>query len=243
MSAKLSIAVIDKVVIADNSAVQTSKAVGEERKQESILAPLEKRVLLWLVKHIPQQINPDHLSLIGLLAMFLAGLCYYLSRFDVRALHLVNFALALNWFGDSLDGNLARYRNKQRPKYGFYVDHIIDTFGTSFLIIGLILSGYMSERIAWGMLMVYFMLSINSYLAAYSLGVFSISFWKFSPTEIRIILALGNLVLISHPYCKIMGKQYLVYDVGGVVSIVGMSLMLVVSTLKNTITLYRKERV
>ena len=214
-----------------------------KRKQTSFLAPAEKVALNWLAGHMPSWINPDHLSLIGFAAMFLGGLCYYFSQWDTRYLHLVNLALALNWFGDSLDGTLARYRDKQRPKYGYYVDHIIDTFGTLFLIVGLILSGYMSERVALGMLISYFMLSINSYLAAYSLGVFSISFWKFSPTELRILLAIGNIALFYHPYCRILRHSYLLYDVGGIISIIGMSSVLLVSVIKNTIKLYQTERV
>lgn len=214
-----------------------------ERKQESLLAPLERRVLLWLAARMPEQVSADHLSALGLVAMFLAGLFYYLAGREPLYLHLVNLALALNWFGDSLDGTIARYRNRLRPKYGFYVDHMIDTFGTFFMMGGLALSGYMSERVAVALLIVYFMLSINSYLAAYSLGTFSISFWKFSPTELRILLAAGNLFLIRNPYATLWGKKYLLYDVGGIVGLCGMTLMLLVSTIRNTITLYRAERI
>lgn len=214
-----------------------------QRQQTSLLAPLERAVLVWLAGRLPRWITPDHLSLIGLAAMFLAGVCYYCSKWDPRFLLIVNLLLAVNWFGDSLDGTLARYRNQQRPKYGFYVDHIIDTFGTMFLVSGLALSGYMSERIAFSVLIVYFMLSINSYLAAYSLGVFSISFWKFSPTELRLLLSVGNIILIYHPHTHLGGHAFLLYDVGGVVGFIGMSVMLLDSTIKNTRTLYYRERV
>jgi phosphatidylglycerophosphate synthase len=174
--------------------------------------------------------------------MVLAGVCYALSRQDSRMLHLVNLCIFLNWFGDSLDGTLARYRNRQRPRYGFYVDHIIDTFGTVFLIGGLALSGFMSERVAAVLLVAYFMLAINSYLAAYSLGLFRLSYWKMSPTEIRLLLCVGNIFLIYHPYTKIAGRVYLLYDVGGIVSAVGMVLMMIVSSVKNTHELYQAER-
>lgn len=222
---------------------KSTKTTDTKREQTSLLAPLEQIALQWLVKRLPIWVTPDHLSILGLLAMLFGGVSYYFSRENILFLHLVNFCLALNWFGDSLDGTLARYRNKQRPKYGFYVDHMIDTFGTLFLVVGLITSGFMSERVALGVLIVYFMLSINSYLAAYSLNVFSISFWKFSPTELRILLAIGNLFLFTHPYSNIFGHKFLLYDVGGVVGIIGMSVMLVVSTVKNTKTLYDRERV
>lgn len=214
-----------------------------KRKQTSFLAPAEKVVLTWLAARMPARINPDHLSLIGLAAMILAGIFYCFSKTHFIFLLFVNLALAVNWFGDSLDGTLARYRNKQRPRYGYYVDHIIDTFGTFFLVGGLAVSGYMSERVAFGLLIVYFMLAINSYLATYSLGLFTLSFWKFSPTELRVLLAIGNIALITHPYVRILGGRYLLYDVGGVVAIAGMSLMLIVSAIKNTHILYRLERV
>jgi len=221
----------------------TSKSSDTKREQTSLLSPLEQITLQWLVKRLPSWVSPDHLSILGLLAMLLAGVGYFFSKGNAQFLHLVNFCLALNWFGDSLDGTLARFRNKQRPKYGFYVDHMIDTFGTLFLMVGLIMSGYMSERVGLGVLIVYFMLSINSYLAAYSLNVFSISFWKFSPTELRILLAIGNLALFKFEYCNLFGQKYLLYDVGGVVGIIGMGAMLIVSSIKNTKTLYEKERV
>src|SRR6185436_12326560 len=126
-------------------------------------------------------------------SMLLAGVAYAASGKNPLMLHLVNLFIFLNWFGDSLDGTLARYRDRQRPRYGFYVDHIIDTFGTMFLVLGLALSGYMTERIAAAVLIVFLMLAINSYLAAYSLGVFKISQGIFGPTEIRLVIIIGNL--------------------------------------------------
>src|SRR5580765_7509269 len=148
------------------------------REQTSILAPLERAALRALACRMPAPINSDHLSLLGFVAMFLAGVGYALSRQQPLMLHVVNVCIFLNWFGDSLDGTLARYRNRQRPRYGFYVDHIIDTFGTMFLILGLAVSGYMTERVAAATLVVFLMLAINSYLTAYALGIFKISHGK-----------------------------------------------------------------
>src|SRR6266446_2413725 len=193
-----------------------------DREQTSALAPLEVAVLLWLARRMPGWINSDHLSVLGLAAMLMAGVCYAASSQMPLMLHLVNLCIFLNWFGDSLDGTLARYRNRQRPRYGFYVDHIIDTFGTMFLIFGLALSGYMSERVAAALLTVFFMLAINSYLAAYSLGIFKISQWKMGPTEMRLLLMIGNVFLIYHP--RAYHRRYLLYDVGGVIAIIGMAL-------------------
>jgi archaetidylinositol phosphate synthase len=213
-----------------------------KREQTSVLAPLERAALRGLARRMPAWVNSDHLSLLGLVSMLLAGLGYALSRQNPLMLHVVNLFIFLNWFGDSLDGTLARYRDRQRPRYGFYVDHIIDTFGTLFLILGLALSGYMTERVAAALLIVFLMLAINSYLAAYSLGIFKISQWKMGPTEMRLLLIIGNVFLIYRPHARIFGHRYLLYDIGGVIAIGGMALILVVSSIQNTHALYELER-
>src|SRR6266849_7450755 len=192
-----------------------------EREQTSILAPLERAALMGLARRMPAWVNSDHLSILGLVGMLGAGACYAASKRNPLMLHLVNVFIFLNWFGDSLDGTLARYRDRQRPRYGFYVDHIIDTFGALFFIFGLALSGFMSERVATALLIVFLMLAINSYLAAYALGVFKISQWKLGPTEMRLLLIIGNVFLIYHP--RAYHQRYLLYDVGGVVAIIGMA--------------------
>lgn len=216
---------------------------GAKREQSSILAPFERIALNWLAPRMPKWVSSDHLTLLGFAAMFLGGLFYFLSRWNPVFLHFVNFWIAVNWFGDSLDGTIARYRNKQRPRYGFYVDHIVDTFGAFFLLLGLAVSNYMSDRVAIGLLIVYYMLSINVYLAAYTIGTFKLSFWKLSPTELRIIFIVGNIVLLYYPRVKILGTAYLFYDIIGILSIVVMSLMLIRSVIKNTKALYCLERV
>src|SRR5262245_50729370 len=103
------------------------------RQQESFLRPLEKPALLWLARRMPAWVTPDHLTILGFVAMITAGICYALARHHPLALLAAVACLGLNWFGDSLDGTLARFREKQRPRYGFYVDHIVDTFGALFL--------------------------------------------------------------------------------------------------------------
>lgn len=213
-----------------------------ERHQTSVLAPLERAALRGLARRMPAAVNSDHLSVLGFVAMIMAGVCYALSKWNPLILHLVNLCIFLNWFGDSLDGTLARFRDRQRPRYGFYVDHIIDIFGTLFLIAGLAFSGYMSERVAAALLIVFLMVSINTYLTAYSLGVFKLSHGKMGPTELRLLLMIGNVFLIYHPHAHVFGRVYLLFDVGGVVSIVGMFSILVFSSIKNTHTLYNLER-
>lgn len=213
------------------------------RAQLSLLAPLEKRALLWLAARIPAAINSDHLTLLGFLSLIGAGLSYWYARTHPTGLLLVIAFLITNWFGDSLDGTLARYRQRLRPRYGFYVDHIVDMFGTFFLLGGLGLSGYMSFPLAMALVIAYFMLSIEVYLTTYTIGTFHLSFWKFSPTELRILLAIGNIALLLRgPYAKLAGQQYLLFDIGGAVGLAGMSVMLVVSTIRHTLQLYNEER-
>lgn len=223
--------------MADNQFREASRA------QQSFLAPLEKRALVWMAQRTPSWINPDHLTLLGLLSLLGAGLSYWCAGRNKSGLIAAIIFLVLNWLGDSLDGTLARVRNKQRPRYGFYVDHIIDAVGTFFLLAGIGLSGYMSERIAAGLLIVYFMLSIEVYLATYTLGSFHLSFWKFSPTELRLLLIAGNIALLHNPMARLFGRQFLLFDVGGMIGFIGMSLMFIVTVARHTATLYRAERV
>lgn len=213
------------------------------RAQLSLLAPLEKKCLIWLANRMPAWVSSDHLTLLGLLAMLLAGASYWLARWNRFALLLVIFWLAVNWFGDSLDGTLARVRDKQRPRYGFYVDHVVDAFGTFFLVGGMALSGYMHPMVAMGVLIAYFMLSIEVYLATYTRGTFRLSFAKLSPTELRILLSIGNLVLLFRPMVIVGKASYRLYDVAGVIAIACLGLTLIVSVARNGLALYRAERV
>ncbi len=164
-----------------------------------------------------------------------------MARWNRVGLILATVFLALNWFGDSLDGTLARLRNRQRPRYGFYVDHIIDTVGGLFLMGGLAISGYVDWRIALGMYIGFLMLSVESYLAAYALGTFNLSCARLGPTEIRILLALGNMTLWIQPGVRVAGTPYRLFDFGGVVAIAGMMAMMVFLTVRHTVQLYREE--
>ncbi len=214
-----------------------------QREQRSLLAPLEKPCLLWLAHHAPAWVNSDQLTALGLGALLGAGLSYWWARSNPAGLYAVIICLALNWLGDSLDGTLARVRNRQRPRYGFYVDHVVDAFGALFLLGGLALSGFVSERIALGLLIAYLMLSIEVYLATYTLGTFHISFWKFSPTELRILLALGSVALLFNPDARLGGTDWRLFDIGGAAGIAGMGIMLMVAAAKHTRALYNAERV
>ena len=212
------------------------------RVQEAITALLERRVLLWLAQRTPDAISVDHLTAIGFGAQILASLFYALSGWNKYYLLLATFFIAMNWLGDSLDGTLARYRNRLRPRYGFYVDHVADTFGAVFLMSGLALSGFLHWQIAIGMLVGFLVLSIESYLTTYTLGKFRMSYALFGPTEIRILLMIGNIALIFRPHAHLMGREFLLFDVGGAIAIAGMIGMAVVATVSHTARLYREER-
>jgi archaetidylinositol phosphate synthase len=210
------------------------------RVQQSFVTSIEKRALLWLAERTPPWINSDHLTVLGFLAQIMAGISYALARRDRYWLLAVIGFLALNWLGDSLDGTLARVRQKQRPRYGFYVDHMVDSIGSLALMGGLALSGCMNPYVAVGLLVAFLLLSIQTYLATYTLGQFQLSFWNFGPTELRILLAIGNLALLRWPV--VVKAHYRLFDIGGIVGLVGMSLMLVYFTGRNTYRLYMEER-
>lgn len=213
-----------------------------QRIQESFVAAAEKKALTWLAGRTPAWINSDHLTVLGFAGNLAAGVCYALAAWEPLMLLGAVACLAINWLGDSLDGTLARVRNRQRPRYGFYVDHVIDTFSAFFLMGGLALSGYVHPAIAFGMLVAFLMLSVEVYLASYTLKTFRLSYAKFGPTEIRILLAIGSVALLFRPVTHIFGKPYLLFDVGGVIAIAGMASILIVSAICHTVQLYRQER-
>ncbi len=207
----------------------------------SVLAPLEKRTLIWLAHRMPARVNSDHLTGLALVAMLAAGLSFWLASVWPPALVLVAVCLAINWFGDSLDGTLARVRRHQRPRYGFYVDHVVDAVGTLALVGGMALSGFMTPYVSLGLLVAYFLLTVEVGLATHALGTFTISFFKVGPTELRILLSIGALVLLIKPTATIFGREFLLFDVGGVVAIVGLLGTFAYAAVRNTVALYRAE--
>src|SRR6202795_712569 len=138
------------------------------RVHESWLAAAEKRALVSMAERMPAWVNSDHLTILGFGAQIATGVCYALAVHERRMLLAAIVCLAVNWFGDSLDGTLARVRQQQRPRYGFYVDHMIDSIGAVAMMGGLALSGYMYPVIAIGLLIGFLLLSIQSYLATYT---------------------------------------------------------------------------
>ena len=219
----------------------TKEFAEATRVSTSFLASAERRCLHWMAVRIPSQINSDHLTALALVAMLMTGASYWMARINRVGLVAAIVWLAVNWFGDSLDGTLARVRGHQRPRYGFYVDHVVDAFGALFLIGGLGLSGYMSPLVAMGLLLAYFLISIEVYLATYCRGHFRLSFWKVGPTELRLLLCAGTLVLLVHPTAMLWGESYRLFDIGGSIAAAALAFTTVVSAMQNTRALFNAE--
>jgi len=214
-----------------------------KRIHQSALAAAERRALIWMAQRTPRWLSSDHLSALGAIGIVGAGAAFWAARGNRWWLFAVVAGLALNWLGDSLDGTLARVRNQQRPRFGFYLDHVLDAFGVGFLLGGLALSGYISPLIALGLLVAYLLLMVEAALATYTLGVFRMSFAWFGPTELRIVLAIGTLGLFfgRAPHVTVLGERYRLFDVGGAIALVAMLFVVAVSAIRNTAALYREE--
>ena len=211
------------------------------RVNQALTAAIEKRALQWMAARMPHWATSDQLTLLGILAQIGAGIGYALARYNHHALVLVIVGIVLNWFGDSMDGTLARVRCQQRPRYGFYVDHMVDVFGSIAMMTGLALSGFAHWQIAMAMLIAFLLLSSESYLATYTLGRFELSQGIFGPTEIRLLLIAGTVALLRNPYAHLFGHRFLLFDVGGSIAAVCMVAMAVVVTARHTAQLYRDE--
>lgn len=213
------------------------------REHGSLLAGVEKRALVWMAERLPAWVNSDHLTLLGFAAMLTAGVAFWVASWNRLALWGVVVALAVNWFGDSLDGTLARVRNQQRPRYGFYVDHVLDMMGTFFLLGGLALSGYMTPLLALAVLAAYLMVVGEEFLSTHVQSVFRLSFMRIGPTELRIILAVGTVNLLHEPWVH-WGRfgDFLLFDVGGAIAMAGLVVKLVVCAVRNARVLYLAER-
>ncbi len=218
--------------------------IDHVRTNGSPLAGAERRALIHMAERLPAWVTPDHLSGLGLAAMAGAGLSFWAAQYWVVGLVGVVLSLAINWFGDSLDGTLARVRKQERPRFGFYVDHVIDLAGATMLFCGLGASGFMSPLVALGVLSAYLLVSAEVYLATHVRGVFKMTFLGVGPTELRILLAIGVVTLAWRPMVAPFGLgPFRLFDVGGVVAIAGMVVAFVVSSVRNTRALFDAERI
>jgi phosphatidylglycerophosphate synthase len=211
------------------------------RIHTSVLAAAEKRLLIWMAHRLPSFVNSDHLTALAGLATAGAGICYWVGPSSPWAMYLAVVMLVVNWFGDSLDGTLARVRHHERPRYGFYVDHVLDAAGILMLVGGFALGGFMSPLLAAGFVIAYYLLMIEIALATHAVGTFRISFWKFGPTELRILLAIGTLQLLHSPVVTIAGHHLLLFDVGGAVAIASLIVTFLAGAIRNGRHLYKLE--
>ena len=227
---------VTSITSKNEIAFQTARRVNR-----SLTASVEKRTLQWMAERLPAWVSSDQLTVLGLGAQVGAGVCYALARYSRFALLVVIFCVVLNWFGDSMDGTLARVRKQQRPRYGFYVDHMVDIFGSVAMMCGLGYSGFIHWQTAIVMLVAFLLLSSESYLATYTLSCFELSQGIFGPTEIRILLIIGNVALLRSPYSTLFGHRILLFDLGGSIAAICMLAMAIGVTVRHTAELYRQE--
>jgi phosphatidylglycerophosphate synthase len=209
------------------------------RVHKAVTADAEKRLLIWIAERLPAAVNSDHLTFAGALALLGVGASYWAGG---AALLLVVPLLVVNWFGDSLDGTLARVRHHERPRYGYYVDHVLDAVGFLAIFGGLILGGHMSPAIGLAFLAAYYLVVVEVSLATHARGTFRLSAFGVGPTELRILLALGTLQLMRSDVVTPFGHRWLLFDVGGTVGIAGFLLTFVYAAIANGVALYREER-
>lgn len=168
------------------------------RIQTSFLNALEHKALVWLAARQPKWVNSDMLTAVGTFGAFLIGLGYALTKFDINFLWLSTFGLLVNWYGDSLDGNLARYRHKQRPLYGYYVDHTMDVINEAMMFFGAGMAPFFDMRITLSAFVLYLLLTLNVSMNAHLRSEFKLTYLKLGPTEFRLIIALANTVMLCY---------------------------------------------
>lgn len=169
--------------------------VEVRREPRHWLRRFEAFALPRIARALPRFVLPDHLTLVGVGSAFAIGACYALSARDPAWLWAANALWVVNWLGDSLDGTLARVRRIERPRYGFYLDHLTDMFSAAAVCIGLGLSPYLLMPVALALLIGFYLLSMNVYLETHVLGVFQFGYGRFGPTELRVILILAGSAL------------------------------------------------
>jgi len=216
--------------------------MAEIRENTGVLAAAERRALVWMAGRVPRVINSDHLTALAAAGMLMTGAGFWLGGHFPNTVWLVIAGLAVNWFGDSLDGTLARVRNQQRPRYGYYVDHVLDSAGMLILFSGMALGGYLTPIVALATLVAYYFLSIEVYLATHALGTFRMAFWKIGPTELRIVIGVAALaVTFLQPHVVLFATPLRPFDAGAIVGAAGLLFTAARSAIANTRTLYAAE--
>ena len=213
-----------------------------QRVNDILLARWERPALQWFAARMPTAVSPDILTAVGVFGAVLIFLGYSLSNYFSGFLWLANLGFLINWFGDSLDGTLARYRNIERPKYGFFLDHTVDTFNEVLIVIGLGLSPYVTFSVACLGLIGYLLMSILVYIRTYVEGVFQLSYGKFGPTEVRVILILLNIGMFVWGLPKLeLPWGLTVYDLPIAVIAAILGILFTVGSIQNAVKLAKLE--
>ena len=193
-----------------------------ERINDILLGPLERPAIAWLVRRMPAWVTPDHLTFLGFFAALLIGVSYWLTNRDPRFLWLANMGFFLNWYGDSLDGSLARFRKIERPQFGFFIDHTVDTISEVFIFLGFGLSPYVSFELAAIALVGYLCMASLVYITTSVQGKFKISYGSLGPTEVRVIAMISNTVVFF------IGNPILVLPIVGQLSLYNLILLVII---------------
>ena len=203
--------------MTDDAPTGSGDSADHERSSRHLLQPFEARVLPWLADRLPRRVVPDHLTLLGVLASLGIGACYLLTNRDPAWLWGASAGLVVQWFGDSLDGTLARHRGIERPRYGFYLDHLVDALSTVVIGLGLGLSPYMLLSVGLAIVVAYLLLSINVYLETHVHEEFSFGYGWLGPTEARLaLIALNTVAVTVGPLdFEALGVGATVFDVVG----------------------------
>jgi len=223
---------------------ELKKIEDHRRINDILLGPLERPAIAWLVRHLPSWVTSDHLTLLGFLAAVLIGVSYWLTNFDARYLWLANLGFLLNWFGDSLDGSLARYRKLERPKYGFFIDHTVDIVSEVSIFIGIGLSPYVDFEIALIALIGYLCMSNLVYITTSVKGEFKISYGSLGPTEARVIAMIANAIVffIGNPMIKLPIGEFYLYNLFLIAIICLLFFLYFYTSITQAIELEREDR-
>ncbi|MDA3936396.1 MAG: CDP-alcohol phosphatidyltransferase family protein [Actinomycetota bacterium] len=192
---------------------------SHKRVNEPILGFLERPALQWLAARMPAWVTPDVLTGIGVAGAALIFASYWASQVYPWFLWVASFGFVINWFGDSLDGTLARFRKIERPKYGFYIDHTMDVIAEAFVFLGLGMTPFMRFDVAAMIYVGYLMMSVLVYIRTAVEGVFKITYSGFGPTELRVVAVSLNAVMFfvgAGTEFEAFGSEFSYYDVAGI---------------------------